>query len=161
MSSLKHILGSLLTVYESVLGKFSSCAKGNEKSEMSMTLIPLLLDKGGEFLGDMVGKLADPDVYGKRDGPLNPQLTKLLLSKTLQLICDDKFKSILEPKTLDGFRVSAFKALITMVKQNPKVEVNEEIIKELLLEEKRLVTLVRTIINKKNMKNEKNLHLGF
>lgn len=89
------------------------------KDQLTSLLLPVLLNKSGEFLGEIVGSAIDPS-FAKTDVGLTPKLVELLAADVLKAICVPSLRSAVKESSQDTFIEESLSALLSiLVKEQP------------------------------------------
>jgi len=110
-TSLKHILGSIIQLFDVAINS----NKRNSASEYKEKLLPLLIDRGAE--GEMIGKLID---FPKRDAPITGRLLELLAVHTVQIIANENLRLIVEEGNTNKMLEGLFEALKNLLTSKDK-----------------------------------------
>ena len=84
------------------------------KDKLSNALLPILIDRAGEFLGPTLGTAIDPS-YTDAEAPLNSRIVSVIGSRVLKTVCDPKLRAAIAPEEQDSFVQALIQSLIQTI----------------------------------------------
>jgi E3 ubiquitin-protein ligase UBR4 len=129
--SLRHILATSVKLIGGAIWGKSTRTPKIVREQLSALMMPLLLDRSVEFLGEMLGSIIDSvqssQSLQKTDAPLNPKLVELIGRLTLRAICYPQLRAAVKETSQDAFVEESLQGLMTimMMKENKENQSSE------------------------------------